>query len=60
MFTILKNQLSKKKLQQKKDNALLKEKCENLIMINYEVHPALLMPYLPIGVQLDYFKEKPW
>lgn len=30
----------------------------NLIMINYEVPPALLQPYLPKGVELDLFEGK--
>ncbi len=31
---------------------------EHLIMASYEVSPAILMPYLPAGAQLDYFQEK--
>jgi uncharacterized protein YqjF (DUF2071 family) len=30
----------------------------NLIMANYEIDPALLKPYLPSGVELDYYKNK--
>lgn len=31
---------------------------ENLIMANYEIHPDLLAPYLPKGVELDLFNNK--
>ncbi len=31
---------------------------ENLIMANYEVDPALLIPYLPAGTELDHYKGK--
>jgi hypothetical protein len=31
---------------------------ENLVMANYEVDPAVLKPYLPKGVELDYYKYK--
>ena len=31
---------------------------ENLIMANYEVEPSILLPYLPKGVELDYFQGK--
>ena len=30
----------------------------NLIMANYEVDPELLKPYLPKGVELDYYQDK--
>jgi uncharacterized protein YqjF (DUF2071 family) len=36
----------------------LKAKWQNLIMANYEIDPAILMPYLPKGVELDYFEGK--
>jgi uncharacterized protein YqjF (DUF2071 family) len=36
----------------------LTAKWENLVMANYEVDPAVLKPYLPKGVELDYFKYK--
>ena len=36
----------------------LKAKWQNLIMANYEIAPELLMPYLPKGVELDYFQGK--
>jgi uncharacterized protein YqjF (DUF2071 family)/predicted DCC family thiol-disulfide oxidoreductase YuxK len=29
----------------------------NLIFINFEVPPELLIPYLPLGVELDYFND---
>jgi uncharacterized protein YqjF (DUF2071 family) len=31
---------------------------ENLIMANYAVNPAVLLPYLPKGVELDMFNNK--
>ncbi len=31
---------------------------ENLIMINYEVNPSVLIPYLPNGVELDFFNNR--
>lgn len=34
----------------------LKAKWENLVMANYSIPPALLLPYLPKGVELDYFE----
>jgi uncharacterized protein YqjF (DUF2071 family) len=36
----------------------LKAKWQNLIMANYEVDPGILEPYLPKGVELDYFNGK--
>ena len=33
----------------------LSARWENLIMANYAVDPALLLPYLPKGVELDNF-----
>jgi uncharacterized protein YqjF (DUF2071 family) len=36
----------------------LKAEWKNLIMANYEVAPSLLEPYLPKGVELDYFEGK--
>jgi uncharacterized protein YqjF (DUF2071 family) len=36
----------------------LKAEWENLIMANYEVEPSVLEPYLPKGVELDYFEGK--
>ena len=40
------------------NKTFLKASWENLIMANYEVEPALLMPYLPKGVELDYYQSK--
>lgn len=31
---------------------------QNLIMANYEIDPAILLPYLPNGVELDYYHGK--
>jgi uncharacterized protein len=31
---------------------------ENLIMANYEVNPELLLPYVPVGTELDFFEGK--
>ena len=31
---------------------------ENLIMANYAIDPKLLMPYLPFGVELDYYNNE--
>jgi uncharacterized protein YqjF (DUF2071 family) len=31
---------------------------ENLVMANYEVDPVVLKPYLPKGVELDFYKYK--
>jgi uncharacterized protein YqjF (DUF2071 family) len=39
-------------------NTFLKAKWENLIMANYEISPSSLLPYLPHGVELDYFQGK--
>lgn len=39
-------------------NTFLKAQWENLIMANYEVDPAILKPYLPKGVELDFYKYK--
>ncbi len=36
----------------------LKASWENLVMANYEVDPSILKPYLPKGVELDYYKYK--
>jgi len=36
----------------------LKAKWQNLIMANYEINPSILLPYLPKGVELDYFHGK--
>jgi len=39
-------------------NTFLKANWENLIMANYEVEPSILQPYLPKGVELDFYKYK--
>ena len=39
-------------------NTFLKANWENLIMANYEVEPSILKPYLPNGVELDFYKYK--
>lgn len=39
-------------------NTFLKAKWQNLIMVNYEIDPAILTPYLPKGVELDYYQGK--
>ncbi len=39
-------------------NTFLKANWENLIMANYEVDPAILKPYLPKGVELDFYNFK--
>lgn len=36
----------------------LKAQWHNLIMVNYQVEPDVLLPYLPKGVELDYFQGK--
>ena len=36
----------------------LKAKWENIIMVNYEIEPELLLPFLPKGVSLDLFDGK--
>lgn len=39
-------------------NAFLRANWENLIMANYEIEPSALAPYLPKGVELDYYNNK--
>lgn len=36
----------------------LRAKWQNLIMANYEIDPAILLPYLPKGVELDTYHGK--
>lgn len=36
----------------------LSARWENLIMANYSVHPDVLNPYLPKGVELDFYNDK--
>jgi len=39
-------------------DTFLSARWENLIMANYEVSPDVLLPYLPHGVELDFYKNK--
>lgn len=39
-------------------DTFLSARWENLIMANYEVNPDLLTPYLPHGVELDFYSNK--
>jgi uncharacterized protein YqjF (DUF2071 family) len=39
-------------------DTFLSARWENIIMANYEVNPDILAPYLPHGVELDFFNEK--
>jgi uncharacterized protein YqjF (DUF2071 family) len=39
-------------------NSFLRANWENLIMANYEIEPSILKPYLPKGVELDFFNNK--
>ena len=39
-------------------DTFLSARWENLIMANYEVNPALLEPYLPNGVDPDFYNNK--
>ena len=39
-------------------DTFLSARWENLIMANYEVNPELLKPYLPNGVELDFYDNK--
>ncbi len=39
-------------------DVFLKANWENLIMANYEVAPSILNPYLPKGVELDFYNSK--
>lgn len=39
-------------------NTFLRANWENLIMANYEMEPTALEPYLPKGVELDYYNNK--
>jgi uncharacterized protein YqjF (DUF2071 family) len=36
----------------------LKANWENLVMANYSVDPEILAPFLPNGVELDYYNQK--
>ena len=37
----------------------LKARWENLVMINYAIDPDILKPFMPHGVELDYYQGKP-
>lgn len=39
-------------------NTFLSARWENLIMVNYEVNPDVLKPYLPKDVELDFYNNK--
>ena len=39
-------------------DTFLSAQWENLIMANYEVNPDILRPYLPRGVELDFYNNK--
>ncbi|MEI8301476.1 MAG: DUF2071 domain-containing protein [Chlamydiota bacterium] len=39
-------------------NTFLKANWENLVMANYEVEPSTLTPYLPKGLELDFYNDK--
>jgi len=39
-------------------DTFLSARWENLIMANYEVNPDVLRPYLPHGVELDFYNNK--
>lgn len=39
-------------------DTFLSARWENLIMANYEVSPDVLLPYLPHGVELDFYHDK--
>jgi uncharacterized protein len=39
-------------------NTFLSARWENLIMANYAVSPEVLKPFLPKGVELDFYKNK--
>ena len=36
----------------------LNAKWQNIIMANYEISPEYLLPFMPKGVELDYYQEK--
>ena len=39
-------------------DTFLSARWENIIMANYAVHPDVLTPYLPHGVELDFYQDK--
>lgn len=38
--------------------SFLKAEWRKLIMINYEVSPEILQPYIPNGTELDFYNDK--
>ena len=38
--------------------SFLKAEWRKLVMVNYEINPEILKPYVPIGVDLDFFEDK--
>jgi uncharacterized protein YqjF (DUF2071 family) len=60
MFLIQIQNTEQQKLnkQQNKMTLFLKARWENIIMVNYEINPQILLPYLPKGVELDLFNGK--
>lgn len=40
-------------------DTFLSARWENLIMANYAVNAEVLKPYLPKGVELDFYDNKP-
>jgi uncharacterized protein YqjF (DUF2071 family) len=40
---------------QNHNDTFLKTNWENIIMANYEIDPAILIPFLPKGVELDLY-----
>ncbi|NBP75290.1 MAG: hypothetical protein EBU61_04565 [Crocinitomicaceae bacterium] len=41
-----------------KQKKFLTAEWRNLLMLNYEVNPSILKPYLPAGVELDDWQGK--
>lgn len=40
------------------NDTFLSARWENLIMANYAIDPEILKPYLPVGVELDFYEGK--
>jgi uncharacterized protein YqjF (DUF2071 family) len=40
------------------ERMFLSAEWRDLVMLNYEVPPAILRPYVPLGTQLDFFESK--
>lgn len=45
-------------MEKKMKETFLSARWENIVMANYEVNPDVLEPYLPAGVELDYYNNK--